>query len=168
MSETAKVVLYTALITLLCILGAHHVFAADISIRGGAAIENQQVTGGSKIFGLRYADDLLGGLRFAGEVGGYVDNLGNGRKGAALAKFQLGAEPGPKVGTYGAAYTGVCGITSSDTMNSSWYEFCTDFGLGIRDEKTHIGIFYSHTSNAGLKLPNHGRDWITMEIGFSL
>jgi len=165
MSETAKVVLYTALITLLCILGAHHVFAADISIRGGAAIENQQVTGGSKIFGLRYADDLLGGLRFAGEVGGYVDNLGNGRKGAALAKFQLGVSPGPVVGLYGSAFSGVCAISTSDTQLGSLYQFCTDFGIGVRDNKTFLGVTYSHISNAGLKLPNKGRDFLVLEMG---
>lgn len=166
MSERAKVVLYTILITLLCIAGARHAFSEDFSIRGGGSIVNNQLNGGSKIFGLRYTTPLISGIEMAGEVGGYVDNLGNGRKGAALAKFQLGVTPGPDTGAFGIAFTGPCLITTPDSQLGSPYQFCTDFGAGIRDDKTFLALTYSHISNAGLKMPNHGRDFAVMVMGF--
>jgi hypothetical protein len=104
----------------------------------------------------------------AGELGGYVDNIGNGRKGSSLAKLQLGVTPGPNVGTFGLAYTGPCFISNPDNQLSTRLQFCTDFGIGIRDENTFIAVTYSHISNAGIKLPNRGRDFVTMEVGFSL
>ena len=165
MSEKARIVLYTVLIVVLCILGSRHALSDEFSIRGGAAIVEGSTNGGSKTFGLRYGTPLISGIEVAGELGGYVDNLGHGRKGAALAKLQLGVTPGPETGTFGSAFTGLCGITGVDSQLGTHNQFCTDFGVGIRDKETFIIITYSHISNAGIKMPNHGRDFIVMGTG---
>ena len=165
MSEKVKVIIYTFLITLLCILGSRHALSSDLSIRGGSAIVNGSLTGGSKIFGLRYEEPLKRGIEYAVEIGGYVDNLGNGRKGAALAKLQLGVTPGAQIGAFGSAFTGPCFISSTDALLGSIYQFCTDFGIGIRDTETILSVTYSHISNAGLKLPNKGRDFVILGMG---
>ncbi len=168
MSERTRVVLYAALITILCVLGARNALSDSVALRGGGYILGGQPNGGSKIFGLRYESPLMSGLNVATEVGGYVDNFGNGRKGAALAKLQLGINPGADSGVYGTAFTGPCGISATDTVLGSNLQFCTDFGAGVRDKDTFIAVTYSHISNAGLKLPNHGRDYIVMSMGFFL
>jgi len=165
MSDKARVILYTILITGLCVFGARNALSDTISIRGGATVENGALNGGSKIFGLRYETPLISGIEMGGEIGGYVDNLGNGRKGAALAKLQLGITPGPREGVFGTAFTGPCLISASDNMLGSFTQFCTDFGFGIRDDKTVLSLTYSHISNAGLKMPNHGRDFVVMGAG---
>lgn len=166
MSDKARVILYTILITVLCVLGARKALSDTFSIRGGADVSGGSPNGDSKIFGFRYETPLISGLNLGTEVGGYVDNTGNGRKGAALGKLQLGITPGPPVGIYGMAYTGPCGISSVDVLLGSNFQFCTDFGAGIRDTETFIGVTYSHISNAGIKLPNRGRDYLVMGMGF--
>lgn len=167
MNEKLKVVLYTFLITLLCVVGSRMALSDDFSIRGGGAIVDGSLSGGSKIFGLRLETPLISGIEMAGEVGGYVDNLGNGRKGAALGKLQLGIKPGPKVGTYGSAFIGPCAISATDVLLGSPYQFCSDFGIGVRDVETFLSVTYSHISNAGLKAPNKGRDFVVMGMGFT-
>lgn len=139
----------------------------DFSIRGGGAIVDGSLSGGSKVFGLRLETPLISGIEMAGEVGGYVDNLGNGRKGAALAKFQLGIKPGPRTGTFASAFIGPCAISRTDALLGSNYQFCTDVGVGLRDQDTFVLVTYSHISNAGLKAPNKGRDFVVMGMGFS-
>lgn len=165
MSENTKIVLLTTLLTVLCVLGARTALSDDFLIRGGAAIQNGEVNGGSKIFGLRYETPLISGIEMAGELGGYVDNLGNGRKGAALAKLQLGIVPGQQQGLFGVAFTGPCLITTRDSYSGSFFQFASDFGVGIRDSETLLTLTYTHISNAGLAMPNHGRDFIVMGAG---
>lgn len=159
------VVFYTILLTILCILGAHNALSDDWSLRGGAAVTNSQINGGSKIFGFRHEASLIYGLYTGEEVGGYVDHVGDGREGAAFGKLQLGVKPGPETGVFGKLFTGPCYITNTDNYLSSNLQFCTDFGIGIRDYWSFVDVTYSHVSNAGIKLPNRGKDYVVFEAG---
>lgn len=162
----ALIVIYTILITALCVIGAHRALGDEAFIlRGGTSVDEGKLSGASKVFGLRYETHVFRGIYSAYELGGYVDNNGNGRKGAALAKFAIGITPGRSSGIFGKAFTGPCFITTTDRLLGSNYQFCTDFGVGLRDQETLLGITYSHISNAGLKSPNRGRDFIVMEAG---
>jgi hypothetical protein len=138
----------------------------DWSIRGGAAVINGSLDASVKIFGLRHEAYFFYGVYTAQELGGYVDNGGEGRSGSLLGKVQIGIKPGPEVGGFGKVFTGPCAISSPDSQLGSWYQWCTDFGIGIRDEMTFMDLTYSHISNAGVVLPNHGRDFTVMEMGF--
>jgi hypothetical protein len=158
---------YLALWTFLLIC-LFHIFpaqGADYSIRGGAAITQEQINGGAKIFGIRREAPLVYGIYTAEELGGYVDNVGDGRRGSALGKLGIGLKPGADTGMFGKLFTGPCVISTTDNYLSSHLQFCTDFGVGIRDRQTFVDATYSHISNAGIKLPNRGKDFFVMEAG---
>lgn len=151
-----------------CLASSPATLAADYSARFGPGIQDGAMTGVTKNFGIRYEEHLIRGIYFGGEVGGYVDNAGYGRKGAGVGKLQFGVKPGPYTGLYGKAFGGPCLITATDVRLGSFYQFCTDVGIGVRDRDSFVGIGYSHISNAGLKLPNSGRDYVVFEMGISL
>lgn len=164
MSERAKVILFTVLITILCILGSRSALAADYSIRGGPGLMDGRPTGTAKYFGIRKEDE--GSLGSALELGGFVDRAGGGRKSSAVLRYQLGAKPGPEVGTFAKAYTGPCVISSPDSMLGGRFpQFCTDLAFGIRDRMSLVTVGYSHISSAGLCKPNKGRDFVLLEMG---
>lgn len=141
--------------------------AADYSLRFGPGVEEQALTGATKAFGFRREEELTDGIYTGMEAGGYADNL-PGRKSALVGKLQLGVKPGAAVGLYGFGFVGPCGVSTTDANLSTNFEFCTDIGLGVRDQRTFMNVGYSHISNAGLKLPNKGKDWIVFAVGFSL
>jgi hypothetical protein len=117
------------------------------------------------MFGLRREAYSLYGVYLAQEVGGYVDNSGEGRKGAAFAKLQIGAAPGPEIGVFAKAFVGPCLISSKDVLLGGYGQFCSDLGIGIRDRTSFVAIGYSHISSAGLARPNKGRDYLLGEVG---
>lgn len=142
--------------------------AEDYSAKFGPGIVNNETNGGTKMFGIRREEEIMDGVTDAVELGGYVDNLGDGRKGAAVLKAQLGVRPGQKEGLFGKAFFGPCGITSTDSQLGGNLQFCTDVGLGVRDKDTFMSIGYAHISSAGIFMPNHGRDYLLFEMGVRL
>lgn len=141
--------------------------AADWSLRFGPGMEDQQLTGATKAFGIRREEEITGGIHYATELGGYADNIPT-RRSAGVAKLALGVKPGSEVGLYGFGFAGPCGISATDNYLSTHFQFCSDFGVGLRDRKTFLNMGYSHISNAGIKLPNRGKDWVLFSIGVSL
>lgn len=98
------------------------------------------------------------------EAGGWVDNVRNGRKSGGYAGALLGLEPQTN-NFYANAFWGVIGITHPDKMLSTHYQFMQDLGFGLQDYRNvRVGINYKHISNAGIKLPNRGRDFIYVHI----
>jgi len=168
MTDWMRVIAWTIAITILFVYTSRSSRADDYSIRFGPSIQNGSTDGSSKQFGMRYESELADSIYLGGELGGFVDTGGKGRKGSGVAKFQIGVKPGPKVGVYGFGFFGPCGITSPDSQLGSRYQFATDIGLGVRDLNTFMSVGYGHISNAGLKLPNHGRDVLLFTVGVSL
>ena len=166
MSEKLKIALIVSLITLLCVLGSRHTLAADYLIRFGPSINKEGSTdGSSKVFGLRREEKLMDGISTAFEVGGYVDNAGQGRRSSGLGKAQLGVTPGMRTGLYGYGFLGPCIITAKDTLLGGYGQFCTDIGFGIRDKDSMMTVGYGHISSAGLAEPNTGRDFLLFSVG---
>lgn len=154
-----------ALIVLFRCTSAH---AADWSFRGGPGLVNGTLSGGTKTLGFRRDDEMLDGIYNGFELGGYVDNLGGGRKGAIVGKAQLGVKPGPRTGVYGYAFIGPCLISATDSQLGGMGQICSDIGVGVRDEKTIMGFGYAHISSAGMETPNKGRDYLVFSVGVSL
>jgi hypothetical protein len=60
-------------------------------------------------------------------------------------------------------------ISSPDSYLSSYYQFFQETGMGVRDVyDTRIGIVFKHLSNAGLKKPNAGRNFLTIRAQVGL
>jgi len=165
MSERTKIILYTVAITIICVLGSRNAFPSDYSVKGGPALLDGAPSGESKYFAIRSEQYQFHGVYTALEGGGWVDNGGEGRKSSLITKAQLGVSPGQSNGIFGKVFTGVCAISSTDTMLGGHGQFCTDVGIGFRDRDTYMGVGYMHVSSAGLSRPNKGRDFITLEMG---
>lgn len=99
------------------------------------------------------------------EVGGWLDSRSDiGRKSSGFTSASIGVPI--EVGYfYAQALWGAALITTPDEMLGSVFQFKHDMALGIRDEKGNtIGLNYSHMSDAGIKLPNEGRDVMSVRI----
>lgn len=143
--------------------------ASDWSVKFGPGIANGSSTGATKMFGIRREEDIMDGIHYSFEGGGFVDNIGEGRRGSAFVKTQFGVKPGMGKGVFGKAFFGPAAISSPDSVLGSIPQFATDVGFGVSDELTGMGIGYSHISNAGLfSKINKGRDYIVFEVIFRL
>lgn len=160
------VIFWTIMLTAL-FYWSSHANAADYSVKFGPGVEGQQLTGASKMFGIREESYQVRGIYTAVELGGWSDAT-KGRKPAAYTKLQVGAKPGPETGLYGYAFFGPALISSTDTQLSTNFEFATDIGFGVRDRYTFMSAGYAHISNAGIKLPNKGRDYLLFSVGISI
>ena len=69
---------------------------------------------------------------------------------------------------YGYAFFGPALISATDTQLSTNFQFATDIGFGVRDRETFMSVGYGHISNAGIKLPNKGRDYLLFLVGVSI
>lgn len=58
---------------------------------------------------------------------------------------------------------------NTDRYLPSHFNFVNDFGIGLEDSQLRmIGIHFKHISNAGLKSPNRGRNFIYLRMGLQL
>lgn len=137
----------------------------DWIIRGGPAIIDGSPSGTSKIFGVRTDSTLILGAYSSNEFGFWVDNR-PGMNTSAFIKSQVGIQPGNTEGLFGKVFIGPAIITSTDAALGGHIQFSEDIGLGVRDKDTMMSITYSHFSSAGLSSPNHGKDFLTFELGF--
>lgn len=77
----------------------------------------------------------------------------------------LGTTVGPKMqlGPVQTRYLwGVAWISTTDALLSSHMQFTHDLTLGLYDRKSGLSLGYKHISNAGITLPNRGRDFVTL------
>lgn len=121
-----------------------------------------------KLFNIGYQTSLYKIFAQKAELGVWSDVKFPGRSSSGYGAYSVGLriEPGS---LYLESYWGLCAITHTDTMLGSNFQFKNDTGIGIEDAAGRfIGINYSHISNAGILLPNLGRDFLAIKIGFSL
>ena len=160
------VIFWTVAITALFYAMSHVKADDSLSVKFGPGIEGQNLTGATKMLGIRSEGHMLRGVHSAFELGGYTEAT-EGRKPAVFGKLQLGVKPGPETGLYGFAFFGPALISATDTQLATHYQFATDLGFGIRDRFTSMYVGYSHISNAGIKTPNTGRDYLLFGMGFN-
>jgi hypothetical protein len=130
----------------------------------GKTTYEQASVGEVKMFSVGHQSPLLLLLEQKWEVGFWSDAVGKGRKSSGFGGWSLGLEP--KLGyLYAHSFWGVIGITNTDTMLSTNYQFMQDLGIGFRDERgISLGVGYKHISNAGIKQPNRGRDFFFVQL----
>ncbi len=118
----------------------------------------------TKFLALGIQDDLFGPWKTRGNVGGWIDNSGNGRSSSAFVGVQLGFEVDNK-GIVGSVFTGPALITQTDSYLGGNFQFYNSLNLGFRDTNSnYIGIMYRHLSSAGIASPNVGRDVLGLEL----
>lgn len=87
-------------------------------------------------------------------------------KDSGFMEALVGVDPqcGPVYLTYklGPSY-----VAHNDSLLGSNFQVAHEFGIGLRDKRgVRVGIVLKHFSNAGLHLPNQGRDFIGLRIEF--
>ncbi len=123
-----------------------------------------------KLFTVGYQGDLTRFFKYQGEVGFYADTRadGNVRKSSALATGSVGFEVEHSF-FYASVFWGLGFISTPDKQLSSVFEFNQDLSVGFRDSRgTSIALNYKHLSNAGITLPNEGRDFLMVRLQIPL
>lgn len=143
------------------------VFAGDFVGKYGVGIfvPDSQSPVEVKLFSAAYQDTFWKDvLLYQIEGGVFADAHGGGRSSSGFAAASVGVRVTPPV-LYAESLWGAAFITSPDSMLSTFYEFTNDTCLGIHDDRGRaIGACYKHFSNAGIQLPNKGRDFILIQF----
>lgn len=117
-----------------------------------------------KYFTAGYTSELNGLLDQQFEIGGWASGE-SGERNSLYGSYQTGVKT--KGTFYAQVFSGVALITAPDCRLSSVLQFKHDVGIGIKDERNvGIGLDYSHISNAGITLPNLGRDMLQVRVEF--
>lgn len=145
----------------------HSCFAGEAVIRYGLGFAQPEGSRDAlvKTLGVGFRNNLNSQILWQVETGMFSDSQSNlGRNSAATLKAQLGIAP--SIGAfYAGAFFGAGGISKTDTLLSSHFQFFHDLELGFRDAVgTGMAFGWSHISNAGLSLPNHGRDFLCVRL----
>lgn len=118
-----------------------------------------------KHFSLSYRDSLVGVLDHKAEVGLFADiRCCKNRKSSMYGGYSVGMRLERGI-IYTSTYWGVALISNPDNRLSSPFNFMGDLSVGLTDGRRYIGVNYKHLSNAGLSLPNKGRDFVSIEVG---
>lgn len=164
MNDKLLIVFWTIALTAIFYVTSH-AKADDYAFKYGMGLEEKSPTGNIKLFGLRQESRWFHAFHYSTEGGVWVDNLGNGRRGGAYGKTQMGVKPGSDTGVYAKAFWGVQLQSSMDTQLGGYAQFTQDAGIGIRDRLSFVEIGYTHVSSAGIFSPNRGRDFVTLSLG---
>lgn len=115
-----------------------------------------------KYFTIGYTDSLTEVFDFQVEAGGWKTTY-QGENSSLYTAYQFGIKTDTPF--YARFFTGPALISATDQRLSSALQFKHDIGIGFKDKRNvGIGVNYSHVSNANLKLPNLGRDFIQLRV----
>jgi len=117
----------------------------------------------TSIYSLGWEDFNSLGLGHKFELGGWTDETG-GRCSSPYGSILLGKELGTSEGLNLTGFVGLSIIGYTDAALSSPFEFTEEAAVGYQN----VGIGYKHFSNAGLSEPNHGRDYIFLNLRFPI
>lgn len=120
-----------------------------------------------KSFAIGYQAPLYSLLSQKTEIGLWADPH-EGRKSSGYGAYSVGVSVRPGI-FYAESYWGIAAVTHTDDRLSTTFEFIQNLGVGIKDNQGRfIGLEYQHLSNAGIQLPNYGRDFLLIKVGVGL
>lgn len=118
--------------------------------------------GGERLLGLEYLHALGSSALLKADAGGWFPrNPDEQRRTSAFASLSFGYRVSLTWGPYAEAFFGPGWIQHTDAQLGSHYQFFHDVNLGFLHDGWGIGLGFKHISNAGLKLPNQGRDFLS-------
>jgi len=131
---------------------------------------NQDGVAETKYISFGYQNGMSNVFDYKLDLGAWFDSLDpdKEKRSSGFASSSIGVRVNPNW-FYAETFFGVSYITQVDTQLSTQFEFTEELGIGIKDEygKT-IGFEYRHFSNAGIALPNKGRDFFLVNVGVPL
>lgn len=128
----------------------------------GFGAPSQVGRGEIKWFSVGYERDHVPGIVSLAELGVIADMKESlGRRSGAFASYSVGTKM--QLGPVQTRYAwGMGYLSHTDGLLSSHFQFTHDLTFGLYDRKTGLSLGYKHISNAGITLPNRGRDFITL------
>jgi hypothetical protein len=92
--------------------------------------------------------------------------LADGQKASGFGSLQGGLEVVGDGGTFAGLFFGPALITTPDAKLSGHFQFNLSGAAGVKNRAGYgVGMKWEHFSNAGLILPNYGRDlWTAMLV----
>lgn len=110
-------------------------------------------------------------LRYGGATwktqlnGGYWLALGDGERASFFASWQGGIEVVGPSGAFATAMFGPAWVQNPDRKLSGRFQFHPSFGFGVKNRGGYsLAFVWHHFSNAGIVLPNAGRDLLTGQV----
>jgi hypothetical protein len=144
------------------LLTASYSKADEIYLKYGISPKRAEV----KIASLGYRDDFFWLLSYQMELGYFKDPSDSARS-SGYAASGLGVEIDSYL--YGSFYFGPALISCPDNLLAGNLQFNTDLTIGLKDKRgLKLGVGYKHLSNAGIKEPNIGREFVYMGLTFPI
>jgi len=145
------------------------VFANEIIVDIGLGAFNTKSDNISqvKIAKIGIQKDIWNNLRQRFNVGGWIDSRSRDFNNSVLVGYQLGFVV--KNDIFEAnVFSGPTIISNTDALLGGHFQFNETVFFGIVDKNGNaIGSAWNHFSSAGLEMPNHGRDFMGLEIKFT-
>jgi len=113
-------------------------------------------------FSLSYETSLNKHIIQKSEAGFWIDN-NETHSSSAYGSYSLGTKVNSG-NVFMSFFLGGALINKTDSQLSTNFQFSHDLGVGIEDNGKSIGLNLKHLSNAGIKKPNMGRNFIQLEV----
>ena len=146
-------------------------YAYDLSVKYGLGVgmPNQTDDSEAKLVSVELQNDLGRVFKHKIGIGAWFDPKPElNRAGASFMTYAVGlkVQPGD---IYIENFFGFGWISQTDSMLSTSFEFTEELGIGTSDKYGRfIGIQLKHFSNAGIQIPNKGRNFILINAGVEL
>jgi hypothetical protein len=97
------------------------------------------------------------------ELGMFGDYSGHGQSSLWAAPL-FGVEAQSSVGPELHLAMGPGYLQNPDQVLGGHFQFSLEAGFGIVDRDVYVGVAWKHLSSGGLEMPNHGRDFVVVQL----
>lgn len=143
--------------------------AYELGLKYGLETTDQVTAKEVKFVSLEYQNDIAFIFRHKLAAGAWFDqNTDLNQSSSNFVAYSMGikVQPGP---LYLENLFGISMISRTDALLSTNFEFTEELGVGLQDEYgRYIGFSFKHFSNAGIQLPNIGRNFVLISTGIRL
>jgi len=132
----------------------------SLSVGMGKSVLNHIAFERVGILGIRYGNTWK-----VQANGGYWLALAQGEKASMFTSLQGGLEVVGESGVFASVMFGPAWVQNPDVKLSGHFQFHPVFGFGVKNSKGYsLAFAWQHFSNAGIILPNMGRDLLTGQV----
>lgn len=151
-------------VALSCLLLSFSAHSAEVSPKFGVGVAGGADFGTVKYLELGLSGTIIGPWCYTLATGLWTDSRpGYATTPLAVATTGVRAVYGPLMAS---TEWGLAGIVVPDRALSTYYQFSNLTQAAVRTSEGHfVGAFYRHYSNAGIKQPNLGRDFVGITVG---
>lgn len=143
--------------------------ASEVGIKYGLQVTDQVTAKEVKFVSAEYQAPISNIFRHKFAVGSWFDqNINLGQSSSQFTAYSMGIKVDAGY-LYVENMFGIGLISRTDALLSTNFEFTEELGAGIQDKLgKYIGFTVKHFSNAGLQLPNYGRNFMLISAGVRL